>query len=119
MDYQRLLIEIIIIICYWVIEKLFSLLFINLKVGRQGFIHHPSIWTILFGILTWWNLGYYYIAYPVLILALFGIIIVVRELVNRHEFLYQRFWPIFWRGGCVLMIFSYVVSVFCYHLPTP
>lgn len=119
MNYQRLLIEVLVLIVYWVIEKLFSMVFINLKIGRQDYIHHPSAWTILLLILTWWNLGYYYIAYPIMLLSLLGISIVGIQLVRHHEFLYQRFWPIFWRWACLLMIFSYIISIFCFRLPTP
>lgn len=119
MNYQRLLIEILILIVYWVIEKLFSMVFKNLRIGHQGFIHHPGMWTILLLLLTWWNLGYYYIAYPILIVAIFGIVIVIRELIIHREFLFRRFWPLFWRGCCLLMICSYLISIFCFRLPTP
>lgn len=70
-------------------------------------------------LLTWWNLGYYYVAYPVMIVALLGIWLVVKQLVANHEFLYRVFWPNFWNLGCLLMVISYVISIFCYQLPTP
>ncbi len=70
-------------------------------------------------ILTWWNLGYYYIAYPLIILAALAVFLVIKQLVTQHEFLYRRFWVKFCSFGCLLIIISYVVSIFCYHLPTP
>ncbi|MDY3701971.1 MAG: hypothetical protein SO061_00195 [Limosilactobacillus coleohominis] len=119
MNYQRILIEVLIILCYWFVEKLFSLVFINLKLGKQGRIHHPIVWTILLFALTWWNLGYYYIAYPLILIALLGIGLVIKQLISNHEFLYRPFWQQFWILGVGLMIISYVVSIFCCHLPTP
>ncbi len=82
-------------------------------------VHHPSIWMIIMFSLTWWNLGYYYIAYPLMIVALLGIGLVGKQLLTNHEFLYRIFWPHFWNLGCLLMVISYVISIFCYQLPTP
>lgn len=112
LNYQRILIEVLIILCYWFVEKRFSLVFINLKLGKQGRIHHPIVWTILLFALTWWNLGYYYIAYPLILIALLGIGLVVKQLISNHEFLYRPFWQQFWILGVGLMIVSYVVSIF-------
>lgn len=119
MNYQRALIEILIIICYWFVEKMFFMVFVNAKNRSQARIHHPSIWAILLLILTWWNLGYYYIAYPIIIIAGLGIILVMKQLIGQHEFLYRIFWPSFWNLSCLLMVISYVISIFCYQLPTP
>lgn len=119
MNYQRVLIELLIIICYWFVEKLFYMVFMNIKKPRTSLIHHPSAWTILLLLLTWWNLGYYYIAYPLIIISLLGIILVLKQFSTNHEFLYHRFWSAFWKWGCLLMVFSYVISIFCYQLPTP
>lgn len=119
LNYQRILIEFLIIICYWFVEKLFSLVFINLKISKRGRIHHPSAWAILLFILTWWNLGYYYIAYPLIIIGILGISLVLKQVMTNHEFLYQPFWRQFWILGTELMIISYVTSIFCGNLPTP
>lgn len=119
LNFQRLLIELLILVCYWFVEKLFFMVFVNMKITKRGMVHHPSAWMILFLILAWWNLGYYYIAYPLLLIALLGIGLVVKQVVAQHEFLYSQFWPTFWNLGCGVTIISYVVSIFCHNLPTP
>lgn len=119
LNYQRILIELLIIVCYWFIEKMFYMVFLNIKKPRRTVIHHPSSWTIIMLILACWNLGYYYLAYPLIVISLLGIGLVIKQFMFNHEFLYQRFWPSFWNLGCLLMVISYVVSIFCHQLPTP
>lgn len=112
-DYQRTLLQVLII-----------LIFIGVKYLCGRFMQrkkHVTLWWALTAVLFWlldgWNFGLYWIAYPVAVWMVLALALIVIQLVHNHEFLYRRYWPPFWRGSAWLAIISFGASIFAGSLP--
>lgn len=113
MQIRQLFIQLLILAAYWLVEKLWSMIrSLNQPKGKR--VHYPAAWTILMLLLTWWKVGTYYFAYPAVILAIMGIVLACIQRINSGEFLYTRFWPAYWRLGCLA---AFVALVFANLLP--
>lgn len=119
MNYRKILIEVAIMFGLWLVEKLFFKVFVNRKIVKRGMVHHTSLWTILLFLLTWWNFGYYYISYPIIVMMVASIILIVIQFHRTKEFLYRRYWPAFWNLNCLILAICFIISTFSFKLPTP
>lgn len=119
MNYKKLLIEIIVLVMFWLVEKLWSQI---THIGRTEYhhrVHHFASWMILLFIMTWWLLGSYYIAYPLFLIMLVGLVLAVWQWGWGHEFIYRRYWQKFWRYNSLIIIASFIFANIFSKLPTP
>lgn len=112
-NYQRTLLQLLII-----------LIFIGIKYLCGRFMQgkkHATLWwafaTVLFWLLAWWNLGVYWIAYPIAVWMVLALVLIIIQLAHNHEFLYRRYWPPFWRVSGWTAIISFGLSIFAGALP--
>ncbi|KRN58680.1 DUF3397 family protein [Limosilactobacillus secaliphilus] len=117
MKIHQLLIQLLILIIYWLIEKLWSKIRSSNRPGRKR-VHYPAAWTILLLLLIWWKVGTYYFAYPAAILSLFGLILACLQRYQTGEFLYSRFWIAYWRLACLMTVVFFVFANLLPPLPT-
>lgn len=113
MEIKQLLLEFLIGAAFWGLEWLVQRLF-----GRPK-QHSQAGWALLLMALTEANLGFYWFAYPMIGWMLLGIGLVVLQLTARREFLYQRYWPAFWRLSFLYASVVWAGSCFLMQLPTP
>lgn len=109
----QLFIQILILLAYWVLERLWARIRSFNNPGHRQ-IHYPVCWSILLLFLTWWKVGTYYFAYPVAILAALGLLLATFQRLQNGEFLYSRFWRSYWRLTCLI---SFAALVFANLLP--
>lgn len=117
LNYKRILIEILIIFGYWILVRMFYKVFKNVHFRKITEVR-LIIWTTILFIMTLWNLGTYYIFYPIIILSVLGIILIVRQLVKDRQFLYKRFWLSFGHWAFFILLISFICSIFLGNLPT-
>lgn len=113
MEIKKVLIEIFIIAVYWGIEWLIGHLF-HLKN-----YYFKWVWTLLLMAIAEANLGFYWFAYPVIVWMVIGIGLVFIQLGARKEFIYQRYWPAFWRISFFLALLVSISSLFAMNLAIP
>lgn len=113
MKIRQLLIQILILLAYWMLERLWARIrSFNSSAPRR--VHYPAVWSILMLLLTWWKVGTYYFAYPLAILTALGLILATAQRLRNGEFLYPRFWRTYWRLTCLL---SFAALIFANLLP--
>lgn len=113
MHIRQLFIQILILLAYWVLERLWARIR-SFNNPRHRQVHYPVCWSILLLFLTWWKVGTYYFAYPVAILAALGLLLATFQRLQNGEFLYSRFWRSYWRLTCLI---SFAALVFANLLP--
>ena len=70
---------------------------------RHRHVHSPVAWTIILWLLSIYNIAsLYWIAYPVAIWMIVAIILIIVQTVHYGEFIYRRYWPVFWRLSVIL-----------------
>lgn len=103
-------------IVVWFVEKLIGKVFHFAR--RHRHVHSPVIWTILLWLLSIYNIASpYWIAYPIAAWMIIAIILIIAQTVHYREFIYRRYWPVFWRLSVILAAIVFVVSLFCQNLP--
>jgi hypothetical protein len=110
---KMIITELVMLLGYGVVEMLANRLLRQKKPARRLL----WAWTIILLISSFWNLGFYWFAYPMIGWMLIGIGMVVRQLVANHQFLYQRFWPAFWRLSVFFWTVIFILSLFSWNLP--
>lgn len=118
MNYKTIFIEIIVLAMFWVIEKLWFQISRGNRPQRVR-VHNLASWMILLFIMTWWRLGNYYIAFPLALIMLIGIILAVWQWGRKHEFLYRSYWQKFWLYNSAVIIISFLFANIFTKLPTP
>lgn len=116
MDYRLTLLQVVVLVILWLLEKLIHRIFQRYWRGR-----HPHLWW-LWTILLWIFIGQnfaslYWLAYPIAVWMVWAIGLVIMQAVHNHEFIYRRYWPIFWRLSAWYAILVFIISTFCHHLP--
>lgn len=117
MHIRQLFIQILILLAYWVLERLWARIRSFNNPGHRQ-IHYPVCWSILLLFLTWWKVGTYYFAYPVAILAALGLLLATFQRLQNGEFLYSRFWRSYWRLTCLILFAALVFANLLPPLPT-
>jgi len=46
-----------------------------------------------------------------------AILLIIVQTVHYGEFIYRRYWPVFWRLSVALAVIVFVGSLFCQNLP--
>lgn len=119
MNLKKILIEVLILVIFWLIEKLWYMITHANHHSQRHQVHHFSLWMILLLMMTWWQLENYYFAYPVAIIMIIGIILAIYEWGWRHEFIYQWYWRRFWRYNSLVIVVSFIVANVLPNIPTP
>ena len=112
-NYQRILLQLLVILIYVGIRYIVSRLFH----GKRKLIIWRILTTFLFFALEFWNFGWYWIAYPVAIWMVLALILIAVQVAHNHEFLYRRYWPVFWHYSMFIAVLSFVASLFSGFLP--
>lgn len=63
------------------------------------------------------NLGLYWFAYPMALWMLWALGLVFIQLIHNHEFIYRRYWPVFWRWSTLYVVIVFIGSLFSGGLP--
>ena len=92
---------------------LFQILLILIFIG----VKYWSMTTALFFILAFWNFGWYWSAYPIIVWMVLALALIVVQVAHNHEFIYRRYWPPFWRCSMYLAVISFACSIFAGFLP--
>lgn len=109
-NFRKLLIELLIVVILWG----FTLLWRRLSRRRRGLL---VIWTIVLWVLIIWNLDVYWVAYPIAFWMIWALALIFLQLIHNHEFLYRRYWPVFWRLSFFYAVIIFCGSLFCNGLP--
>ena len=99
---RQLIMEFVILIGYGMLERLTIKLF---KLPKQ---HSTWLWATLLMVLSFWNLGFYWYCY---------VLIVWMLLAAAHQFIYRQYWPAFWRVTLVVSVAAFLVSLAGSYLP--
>lgn len=106
------------------LQVLIILIYVGVRYLARRIFHaqrHRQEWRICTVILFWalacWNLGYYWIAFPIAVWMLWSLILIILQVVHNHEFLYRRFWPPFWYSSMVIAVVTFALSLFAGALP--
>lgn len=79
--------------------------------------HNQPLWTVIFWLMACLNLGTYWIAYPLIGWVLIGIILIFVQAIGNHEFVYNHYWPVFWKLSFFYSALAFAVSIFLHQLP--
>lgn len=111
MNYRQILFEVLMIIGYWLLEKLAVMLF---KPAKK---HANWLWSILLLAISLWNLGPYWFCYVLIVWMVLSIVLIFWQLLGNHQFIYRQYWPAFWRITTVMAFVAGIVSVVGFYLP--
>lgn len=116
MDYRITLLQGLFLLIIWLLEKLIHHIFRHYWQDKRS--HAWWLWTLL----LWYFIGQnfasvYWLAFPIAIWMIWAIGLVVIQAVHNREFIYRRFWPVFWRLSAWYAFIVFVISTFCHHLP--
>lgn len=117
MNIRQLIIQILILLVYWLLEKLWSKIRSYGHSGHQR-VHYPAGWTILMLVLIWWKVGTYYFAFPAAVLSALGLFLAIIQRHHNGEFLYARFWTSYWRLACLITFVAFAFANILPPLPT-
>lgn len=109
-NYRQLLIQFLIIGILWIVTLIWHRL---TKKSQRCYV----IWSIVFWLLALKNLDVYWIAYPLAGWMIWALILILLQLIHNHEFLYRRYWPVFWRLSAYYAGIVFIVSLFSCNLP--
>ncbi|MCH3922494.1 hypothetical protein [Limosilactobacillus sp.] len=109
-DFRQLLIELLIVIILWVLTVLWRRLS-----RRRRWLR--VVWTLVLWLLILWNLDVYWVAYPIALWMIWALALIALQSVHNHEFLYRRYWPVFWRLSLFYALVVFAGSLFCNGLP--
>lgn len=112
MNYRMAFLQIILLIILWLLEKLAR------KVFRHQARHSLILWTVVLWLLSAYNIdSLYWIAYPIALWMVVALLLIIGQTIHYHEFIYRRYWLVFWRLSVIIAVITYVGSLFCQNLP--
>lgn len=112
-NFQRVLFQILLILIFIGVKYLNGRFFRGRKRRQLWW----SMTTALFFILAFWNFGWYWSAYPIIVWMVLALALIVVQVAHNHEFIYRRYWPPFWRCSMYLAVISFACSIFAGFLP--
>lgn len=101
-----IILEIILLVVVGIAERLLFKIRYHAKSKRVQ--HLWWLWTVIFWLLTIFNLGCYWPAYPLAIWMVLALILIVLQIAHNHEFIYRRYWPVFWRFSAYYALLVYL-----------
>ncbi|MBB1078531.1 hypothetical protein H5S09_04395 [Limosilactobacillus sp. STM2_1] len=104
---QVIILEIVLLIVIWFVEHLFLRIFFPTKKVK----HLWWVWTIILWLLIIFNLGYYWPAYPIAVWMVLALALIALQIAHNHEFIYRRYWPVFWRYSAYYALLIYIGSM--------
>ncbi|MBD7894278.1 DUF3397 family protein [Limosilactobacillus sp. Sa3CUN2] len=117
MDYRIAFLQVILLIIVWFVEDLISKVFHHYR-HQHHHKHSPIIWTIILWLLSIDNIrSLYWIAYPIATWMIIAILLIIGQTIHYNEFIYRRYWPVFWRLSVIVATITFIVSLFCQNLP--
>lgn len=105
-DYRLVILEIVFLIIAGVAERLLLRIFRPTRKPRQR--HLWWGWTLTLWVMIVINLGYYWPAYPLALWMILALLLIFIQVVHNHEFIYRRYWPVFWRYSAYYALLVYV-----------
>lgn len=116
MDYRIAFLQLMLLVVIWFVENLIGKVFHFAR--RRRHVHSPVVWTIILWLLSVYNIAsLYWIAYPIAIWMIAALLLIVVQTVHYGEFIYRRYWPVFWRLSVILAAIFFVGSLLCQNLP--
>lgn len=112
-DYHRILMQLAIVILLAVVTRLLQ----RFSRGRRMKQICGYVWvTVLWG-MSITNLGPYWFAYPMALWMILALVLIFIQLIHNHEFIYRRYWPVFWHGSLLYAVVVFIASLFSGKLP--
>lgn len=108
---RQLIMEFIILIGYGLLEQL------TIRLFKLPHKRATWLWAVLLMILSFWNLGFYWYCYVLIVWMIAGIALIILQLTAAHQFIYRQYWPAFWRVTLVISIAAFLVSLTGSYLP--
>lgn len=116
-NYFYIGLQVIFLVMMWFIERL-VIKITKEPTKRKTSHHYWWIWTLVLWILIVCNLGYYWPAYPIALWMIWALVLITIQIFHHHEFIYRRYWPIFWKLSAYYALIVYVLGViFAHWLP--
>ncbi len=112
-DYHRILIQLTIVLLLAIATSL-------LKRFNRGLLIRRYCrygWVLVLWGMSIVNLGPYWFAYPVALWMLLALVLIFIQLLHNHEFIYRRYWPVFWHWSLLYAVVVFIVSLFSGKLP--
>ncbi|MBB1062367.1 DUF3397 family protein [Limosilactobacillus fastidiosus] len=117
MDYRIAFLQVILLIIVWLVELLLSKVFRHEHYQRHH-KHSPIIWTIILWLLSIYNIdSLYWMAYPIAAWMIIAIVLIIGQTIHYNEFIYRRYWSVFWRLSVIIATITFIISLFCQNLP--
>jgi hypothetical protein len=112
-DYHHILMELVVILLLW------GLTFLVRRINRGSRMRRLCRygWVLVLWVLSIINLGPYWFAYPMALWMLLALGLVFIQLIHNHEFIYRRYWPVFWRWSMFYAVIVFIGSLFSGGLP--
>ena len=104
---QVIILEIILLLVIGIVERLLVRIFHRPKKTK----HLWWGWTIILWILIIFNIGFYWPAYPLALLMILALLLIALQIIHNHEFIYHRYWPVFWRYSAYYALIIYIGSL--------
>lgn len=112
-NYRHIIVQVLLILLIWCLIYLLR----RFTRGRQIRRFSRYIWTVVLWVLSLANLGMYWIAYPIALWMILALALIFIQLVHNHEFIYRRYWPVFWQLSAGYAGLVFIVSLFSGNLP--
>lgn len=112
-DYHHIIMQVLVVLLLWLLLRLLGRFISRARRKRIG----CYTWTLAFWVMSLINLGVYWIAYPVALWMILALGLIFLQLIHNHEFIYRRYWPVFWPLSMCYAGLVFVVSLFSGWLP--
>lgn len=112
-DYRHILMQLVIILLLWVLTRLVRRINPSARVRRLC----RYIWVLVLWIMSFINLGMYWLAYPMALWMILALGLIFIQLIHNHEFIYRRYWPVFWNWSLLYVGIVFIGSLFSNSLP--
>lgn len=112
-DYHWILMQLVIVILLAIMTRLLQ----RFNRGRRVKQLCRCGWVVVLWGMSIVNLGPYWFAYPLALWMVFALALIFIQLVHNHEFIYRRYWPVFWHWSLRYAVVVFIASLFSGKLP--
>lgn len=112
-DYHHILMQLVIVLLLWALTRLVR------RINRGPRVRRVCryVWVCVLWIMSFVNLGMYWTAYPIALWMVLALSLIFIQLVHNREFIYRRYWPVFWNWSLLYAGVVFIASLFSGRLP--
>ena len=112
-DYHHILMQLVIVLLLWGLTRLVR------RINRGPRVRRVCryVWVCVLWIMSFINLGMYWTADPIALWMVLALGLIFIQLAHNHEFIYRRYWPVFWNWSLLYAGVVFIASLFSGRLP--